>query len=74
MDLRELAETHADGINERDGYRPIVVILSDDWFALLGCLQSKPIENGLRICDPVGEYTGFTVDVEVPFPGYFPSP
>lgn len=74
VDLQELAEKHADDIEALDGTRPTIVFLPDDWFPLLGCLQTKAIENDIRICDAVGDRARFTQKVGEPFPGYFPDP
>lgn len=80
MTIGDLANEHADNILDRDGTRPEVVVLpgtAETWpekgFPLLGCLQTKPVENGVRHCDPVGGLPGYDAPAAEPEPRYFPG-
>jgi hypothetical protein len=78
MTVEDLASEHADNILARDGTRPEVVDLpgtAENWpeggFPLLGCLQTKPVENGVRRCDSVGGLPGYDAPAAEPVAGYF---
>lgn len=73
VDIEALAKQHASNLNARDGLTPPVIILPDQAFPLLGCLQSKAIDNGFRTCDKVGNKASFTVKINEPLPGYYPG-
>lgn len=80
MNVEDLANEHADNILDRDGTRPEVVVLpgtAETWpgngFPLLGCLQTKPVENNVRHCDPVGGLSGYDAPAAEPEPRYFPG-
>jgi len=78
MTVEDLANVHADNILARDGTRPEVVDLpgtAETWpnggFPLLGCLQTSPVENGVRHCGPVGGLPGYDAPAAEPVAGYF---
>jgi len=71
--LEARAEVTPDAIEDRDGERPRSIILPEDTFPLLGCLQSKPVEGGTRTCDQVGEQSSFNLGTGDPAPGFMPG-
>lgn len=80
MTVEDLANEHADNILGRDGTRPAVVVLpgtEETWpeggFPLLGCLQTKPVEDNVRHCDPVGGLQGYDAPAAEAEPRYFPG-
>ncbi len=73
VNAEEIANQHADNLEARDGVRPDIVILPEDGFPLLGCLQSKPVNGNERPCDAVGGQPAFNAPANGPFPGYFPE-
>lgn len=74
IDPMERARTHQADIEARDGKRPFIIRLPEQLFPLLGCLQTRPVENEIRHCDSVNGLPAFDAPAEEPFPGYFPTP
>lgn len=73
-DLDNAVQQSVTNITNRDGVAPSVVRLPTDNFPLLGCLQNKPVKNGMRHCDAVGSQPAFDAPVQLPAPGYFTTP
>lgn len=73
-DLDNAVQRSVTNITNRDGVAPQIVLLPADNFPLLGCLQTKPVENSVRYCDAVGDQPAFDAPVQLPAPGYFTTP